>query len=51
MKILAAMKIKLIRTYNTQLFGETINILEGIKSLKKEDPNFEMYVMLGAWIE
>lgn len=51
MKILSSMGIKLIRTYNTQQFGHTANLLEGIKQLKGEDPNFEMYVMLGTWIE
>ena len=48
-KILAAMDIKVIRTYNTH-FAQAANILKAIKTLKNEDPNFEMYVMLGAWI-
>ena len=26
-------------------------LLEAINQLKKEDSNFEMYVMLGAWID
>jgi exo-beta-1,3-glucanase (GH17 family) len=51
MKILSAMGIKLIRTYNTQQFGHAANLLEAISQLKDEDPNFEMYVMLGTWIE
>ncbi|WP_051007954.1 hypothetical protein [Psychroflexus torquis] len=51
MKILSAMGIKLIRTYNTQQFGHTANLLQAIKQLKDEDSNFEMYVMLGTWIE
>ena len=51
MRLLEAMGIKLIRTYNTQLFGETSRLLEAISLMKKEDPTFEMYVMLGAWIE
>jgi exo-beta-1,3-glucanase (GH17 family) len=51
MKILSAMGIKLIRTYNTQQFGHTANLLQAIKQLKDEDPSFEMYVMLGTWIE
>jgi len=50
MKILAAMDIKLLRTYNTHL-KQAANILEAIHQLKKEDPDFEMYVMLGAWID
>ena len=51
MKILSAMGIKLIRTYNTQQFGHAANLLEAITQLKDEDPHFEMYVMLGTWIE
>ena len=50
MKILAAMGIKILRTYNVQL-KQAPNILEAIKQLNKEDTNFEMYVMLGAWID
>lgn len=51
MRILSAMGIKVLRTYNTQQFAHAENILKAIRSLKKEDPDFEMYVMLGAWIE
>ena len=51
MKILSAMGIKLIRTYNTQQFDHTANLLKAIRQLKDEDPSFEMYVMLGTWIE
>jgi len=50
MKILAAMGIKILRTYNVQLPHAT-NILEAISELKNEDPSFEMYMMLGAWID
>ena len=50
MKILAAMGIKILRTYNVH-FPHAANLLKAIKELKQEDPNFEMYVMLGAWIE
>lgn len=50
MKILAAMNVKLLRTYNVHL-DQASNLLEAISQLKKEDPNFEMYVMLGAWID
>jgi len=50
MKILSASGIKVLRTYNVQL-KEAANILETIRQLKKEDNNFEMYVMLGAWID
>jgi exo-beta-1,3-glucanase (GH17 family) len=50
MKLLSAMGIKLIRTYNVQLPHAT-NVLKAITELKKEDADFEMYVMLGAWID
>lgn len=50
MKILAAMGIKVLRTYNVQL-KQVPNLLQAIRQLKEEDPNFEMYVMLGAWID
>jgi exo-beta-1,3-glucanase (GH17 family) len=49
LKILAAMNIKVLRTYNTKL-AEVPNLLQAIRALKQADPNFEMYVMLGAWI-
>jgi exo-beta-1,3-glucanase (GH17 family) len=48
--ILAAMNIKIVRTYNVHLVHAS-NILKAISELKKEDKNFEMYVMLGAWID
>lgn len=50
MKILSAMGIKILRTYNVQ-FKEASNLMIAITELKKENPNFEMYVMLGAWID
>ena len=50
MKLLAALGIKLLRTYNLQL-AQAPNILKAITELKKEDSNFEMYVMLGVWID
>ncbi len=50
MKILSAMGIRLLRTYNVHL-DEAANLLEAISQLKQEDPEFEMYVMLGAWID
>ena len=50
LKILSALKIKVIRTYNVHL-KEVSTILKAIEALKKEDKNFEMYVMLGAWID
>jgi exo-beta-1,3-glucanase (GH17 family) len=50
MKILAAMNIKVLRTYNTKL-AEAANLMKAIRELKMENPAFEMYVMLGAWID
>ncbi|OWY23826.1 glycosyl hydrolase family 17 [Sphingobacteriales bacterium UPWRP_1] len=50
MKLLAAMGIKLLRTYNVYL-EETSNLLKAITQLKQENPQFEMYLMLGAWID
>ena len=50
MKILSAMGIKILRTYNVQL-QQAPNLLKAISELKEEDANFEMYVMLGAWID
>lgn len=50
MKILAAMGVKILRTYNVQL-QQAPNLLKAITELKEEDTNFEMYVMLGAWID
>ena len=51
MKILSAMGVKIIRTYNTQQFAQAENLLSAIRQLKDENQNFEMYVMLGAWID
>ncbi|WP_297868567.1 glycosyl hydrolase family 17 protein [uncultured Flavobacterium sp.] len=50
LKILAALNIKIVRTYNVH-YKEVSNLLEAISQLKKEDSNFEMYVMLGVWID
>ena len=49
LRILSAMGIKWIRTYNTTLFPHTKRIIEAIDELKRES-SFEMYVMVGAWI-
>ncbi len=51
LKILDALGIRVLRTYNTQQFPHAENLLKAIKELKAEDDNFEMYVMLGAWID
>ena len=50
MKILSAMGIKIVRTYNVHL-AQASNLLEAISQLKKENSSFKMYVMLGAWID
>ncbi len=50
MKILSAMGVGIVRTYNVQL-AQAANLLEAIHQLKEADPAFEMYVMLGAWID
>jgi exo-beta-1,3-glucanase (GH17 family) len=50
MKILSAMGIKVLRTYNVQ-FTHAFNLLIAIEQLKEEDKDFEMYVMLGIWID
>lgn len=50
MRILSAMGIKMLRTYNVQ-FAHASNLLKAISEIKKEDSGFEMYLMLGAWID
>ncbi len=50
LKILSALGIKLLRTYNVHL-EEAANLLEAIRQMKQDTPGFEMYVMLGAWID
>jgi exo-beta-1,3-glucanase (GH17 family) len=51
LRILAAMGVKLLRTYNATIFPHSERILQAITQLKQDDPNFEMYVMLGAWVQ
>lgn len=51
MRILSAMGVKLLRTYNTQQYAHAANLLEAIDQLQDEESSFEMYLMLGAWIE
>ena len=50
MRILHAMGIRFLRTYNVQL-PHASNVVKAISELKQADPSFEMYVMLGAWID
>lgn len=51
MLLLQAMGIKVLRTYNTQGFSDTANLLEAIDQLMAADADFEMYVMLGVWVQ
>ncbi len=50
MRILHAMGIRQVRTYNVQL-PHAANLVKAISELKQSDSQFEMYVMLGAWID
>lgn len=50
MLILSAMGIRLLRTYDVT-YEHTPNLLKAISELMQENPEFEMYVMLGAWID
>ena len=50
MRILSAMGIRVLRTYNVH-YDEAENLLKAIRELREEDEDFEMYVMLGAWID
>ena len=50
LKIMSAMGIKILRTYNLQL-PHAASVLKAIRELKEEDSTFEMYVMLGAWMD
>lgn len=50
MKILSAMGVRILRTYNVH-YDHAENVLKAITELKKEDTTFEMYVMLGIWID
>jgi len=49
MKLLYALGIRIVRTYKVH-FPQAANLLKAIRELKQADPDFEMYVMLGAWI-
>ena len=52
LKLMHAMGIRILRTYNVQpKLPHASNVLEAIHQLKQEDASFEMYVMLGAWID
>jgi len=51
LKILDAMGIRILRTYHARLYDHTPNLLQAIREMKLEDSDFEMYVMLGAWMQ
>jgi exo-beta-1,3-glucanase (GH17 family) len=50
LRLLTALNFKWLRSYNVHL-AETENVLKAIRELQKEDKSFEMYLMLGAWID
>jgi exo-beta-1,3-glucanase (GH17 family) len=50
MKILHALGIRIVRTYKVHK-PQAENLLKAISELKHEDSSFEMFVMLGAWID
>lgn len=51
LRILEVLNIRILRTYNTQQYKHAENLLQAIHELKAENKDFEMYVMLGAWID
>jgi exo-beta-1,3-glucanase (GH17 family) len=52
LKLMHAMGVRILRTYNVQPnLPHASNVLKAISQLKNEDSSFEMYVMLGAWID
>jgi exo-beta-1,3-glucanase (GH17 family) len=52
LKLMHAMGVRVLRTYNVQPnLPHASNVLKAISQLKNEDSSFEMYVMLGAWID
>ena len=50
LRIMHAMGIRVLRTYNMQ-FPHATNVVKAIAQLQKKDTDFEMYVMIGAWID
>lgn len=49
--IMHAAGFRVLRTYHARLYNHTPNLLRAITEMKEADPSFEMYVMLGAWIQ
>lgn len=50
-KLMHAMDIRFLRTYHARLYNHAANLLQAIAEIKAEDPDFEMYVMLGCWMQ
>ena len=50
LRILYALGYRLLRTYNLQ-FEHTPNLIRAIAQMKEEYPDFEMYLMLGTWMD
>ena len=50
LEILSAIGYRILRTYNVH-FAHSSNLLKAIDELKVEKKDFEMYVMLGIWID
>ena len=50
MYLLHALGIRMIRTYKVHK-PQAENLLKAITEIKQENSSFEMYVMLGAWID
>ena len=50
LQLLAWSGYKVVKTYDLQ-HEFASNVLKAIKELKAENENFEMYVMIGTWIE
>jgi exo-beta-1,3-glucanase (GH17 family) len=52
LRIMSAMGIRILRTYNVRdTLPHAANLLRAIREMKAADPSFEMYMMLGAWID
>lgn len=51
LKILNALGIRILRTYHARLYEHTPRLLQAIEEMQQADPEFEMYVMLGAWMQ
>lgn len=50
-RILHAAGFRILRTYHARLYDHTPKLLQAIAEIRAKDPSFEMYVMLGAWMQ